>query len=289
MSFGLVQVPVNLYSAVRSEDISFDLLDKRNFAPIGYKKINKKTGKEVTKEDVVKGYEYEKGEYVLITDEDFRQANPKATQTVEILAFVKADSLEPFYFDNPYYLEPGKRGEKGYVLLRDVLNDTGRVAIGHVVIRTKEHLAALFPVGHMLVLNTLRWQNEIRDSSELEIPKSAGVSDKERQMAKQLVQGMEQEWKPDKFKDTYRDDLMARIKARIKAGEIHNVAEENEPAKAPRTAQVIDLAAMLRRSLEDKAAKPSGKKEEHAPRRQAATEKRPATKRAKSSHRRRAA
>lgn len=289
VSFGLVQVPVNLYPAVRSEDISFDLLDKRNFAPIGYKKINKKTGREVTKDDIVKGYEYEKGEYVLVTDADFRQANPKATQTVEILSFVKADSLEPFYFDTPYYLEPGKRGEKGYVLLRDVLKDTGRVAIGHVVIRTKEHLAALFPVGHMLVLNTLRWENEIRDRSELEIPKSAGVSDKERQMAKQLIEGMEQEWKPEKFKDTYRDDLMARIKAGIKAGEIHTVSEEQEPAKAPRTAQVIDLAAMLRRSLEGKAAKPGGKKGEHASRRLAATEKRPATKRAKSSHRRRAA
>jgi DNA end-binding protein Ku len=259
VSFGLVQVPVNLYSAVKSEDISFDMLDKRNFAPVGYKKVNKKTGKEVTKEDIVKGYEYEKGEYVVITDEDFKQANPKATQTVEILSFVKAESIAPFYFDTPYYLEPGKRGEKGYVLLREVLKDTGRVAVGHVVIRTKEHLAAVMPVGDMLVLNTLRWHNEVRSSEELEIPKSAGITDKERHMAKQLVEGMEGEWKPEKFKDTYRDDLMARIKERIKAGEIHTVPEGEEPAEAPRGAEVIDLAAMLKRSLEGKGHKSDDK------------------------------
>lgn len=288
VSFGLVQVPVNLYSAVKSEDISFDMLDKRNFAPIGYKKVNKKTGKEVAKDDIVKGYEYEKGEYVVITDEDFKQANPKATQTVEILAFVKAEEVEPFYFDTPYYLEPGKRGEKGYVLLRDVLKDTGRVAVGHVVIRTKEHLAAVMPVGDMLVLNTLRWHNEVRSRDELDIPKSAGVSDKERHMAKQLVEGMEQDWKPKEFKDTYRDDLMARIKERIKAGQIHTVPEgEEEPAEAPRSAEVIDLAAMLRRSLEGK----GPKKEEHARKQpqRAGTHRSAVTKRASTHRRKRAA
>ena len=289
VSFGLVQVPVNLYSAVKTEDISFDMLDKRNFSPIGYKKVNKKTGKEVTKEDIVKGYEYEKGEYVVITDEDFKQANPKATQTVEILSFVKAESVEPFYFDTPYYLEPGKRGEKGYVLLRDILRDTNRVAVGHVVIRTKEHLAAIVPVGNMLVLNTLRWHSEIRSSEELDIPKSAGVTDKERHMAKQLAEGMEQEWKPEKFKDTYRDDLMARIKERIKAGQTHTVPEgEEETVAAPRSAEVIDLAAMLKRSLEGKAQK-SGEKEPEHKQRRAAVHKGSSTKRAATHRRKRAA
>jgi DNA end-binding protein Ku len=291
LSFGLVNVPVNLYSAARSEDISFDMLDKRNFAPIGYKKVNKKTGKEVDKANIVKGYEYEKGEYVLITDEDFKQANPKATQTVEILSFIKAADLEPLYLDTPYYLEPGKRGEKGYVLLRDVLKETGRIAIGHVVIRTKEHLAAVLPVGDMLVLNTLRWHDEIRSSEDLEIPKSAGVSGRERHMAKQLVEGMEQDWKPEKFKDTYRDDLMARIKRRIKAGQIHTVPdEEEESAETPRSAEVIDLAAMLRRSLEGKGGKPDDRKEptEKAHRR-AAGHKSVSTKRVTRHHRKRAA
>ncbi|HWI14925.1 MAG TPA: Ku protein, partial [Burkholderiales bacterium] len=204
--------------------------------------------------------------------------------------FIKAETLEPYYLDTPYYLEPGKRGEKGYVLLRDILKETGRIAIGHVVIRTREHLAALLPVGNLLVLNTLRWHNEIRDASDLEIPKSAGVTARERDMAKQLVEGMKQEWKAEKFKDTYRDDLMARIKERVKAGQIHTVPEEEAPAEQPHTAEVIDLAAMLRRSLQNKSGKADDKEPETEakPQRRAAASKSASSKRA-TRHRRRAA
>src|ERR1044072_8654448 len=146
ISFGLVHVPVSLYPASRSEGISFDMVDKRDFAPVGYKRYNKRTGKEVERENIVKGYEYEKGEYVVVTDEDFKQANVEATQTVDIVAFVNAAAVAPYYFDTPYYLEPGKRGEKGYALLREILLRTGRVAIANVVIRSRQHLAAVIPV-----------------------------------------------------------------------------------------------------------------------------------------------
>ena len=271
ISFGLVHVPVSLYPATRNEGVSFDMLDKRDFSPVGYKRYNKKTGDEVSWGDIVKGYEYEEGQYVVVTDEDFRQANVKATQTVEIVSFVEAGAVAPYYFETPYYLEPGKRGEKGYALLRDVLARTGRVGIAQVVIRSRQHLAALLPVERMLVLNTLRYADEIRDAKELAFPgagKAAGISEKELQMAERLVDDMSETWEPERYKDTYRDDLMARIEQKIKSGETHVVtAEGEEPAAAAPTAEVIDLAALLRRSLEQKG---RAKTEESTQRRAAA-------------------
>src|SRR5919206_1031234 len=162
ISFGLVHIPVSLYPASRSEGLSFDMIDKRDFAPVGYKRYNKRTGEEISRENIVKGYEYEKGEYVVVTDEDFKQANVEATQTVDIVAFVDAAAVAPYYFDAPYYLEPGKRGEKGYTLLREVLRETERIAVANVVIRSRQHLAALVPLERVLVLNTLRFAHEIR-------------------------------------------------------------------------------------------------------------------------------
>jgi len=256
ISFGLVHVPVSLYPATRSEGMSFDMLDKRDFAPVGYKRYNKRSGEEVQWNDIVKGYEYEQGQYVVVGEEDFRQANVKATQTVEILSFVGADAVAPYYFETPYYLEPGKRGEKGYALLRDVLVRTKRIGIAQVVIRSRQHLAALLPVDRMLVLNTLRYANEIRDAKELTFPeagKAAGISDRELQMGERLVEDMTDEWNPAGYKDTYHDDLMKRIEAKIKSGQTHVVTPEGEePAAAPQSAEVIDLAALLRRSLEKK-------------------------------------
>lgn len=255
ISFGLVHVPVSLYPASRSEGISFDMIDKRDFSPVGYKRYNKRTGEEIDRENIVKGYEYEKGEYVVITDEDFKQANVKATQTVDIVAFVDAASVAPYYYDAPYYLEPGKRGEKGYALLREVLKRTGRIGIANVVIRSRQHLAALIPVDRMLVMNTLRWANEIRSVEELDLP-AAGkgeVSDKELAMAQRLVDDMTEKWKPEQFKDTYTDDLMVRIDKRVKAGETHAVTPASEDEAEPRRgAEVIDLVSMLRRSLDKK-------------------------------------
>ena len=255
ISFGLVHVPVSLYPASRSEGLSFDMIDKRDFAPIGYKRYNKRTGEEISRENIVKGYEYSKGEYVIITDEDFKQANVEATQTVEIVAFVDAADVAPYFYEAPYYLEPGKRGEKGYSLLREVLKRTGRIGIANVVIRSRQHLAAVIPVDRVLVLNTLRWSNEIRSMADLTLPESgmAGVSEKELAMAERLVEDMAADWEPEQYKDTYTDDLMARIEQRIKAGETHVITPASEEGAEPRSgAQVIDLVSMLRRSLEKK-------------------------------------
>jgi DNA end-binding protein Ku len=255
ISFGLVHVPVSLYPASRSEGISFDMIDKRDFSPVGYKRYNKRTGEEIERENIVKGYEYEKGEYVVITDEDFKQANVQATQTVDIVAFVDAASVAPYYYDTPYYLEPGKRGEKGYVLLREVLRRTGRIGIANVVIRSRQHLAALIPVGRMLVLDTLRWANEIRSMADLNLPEEGQgeLSDKELAMAARLVDDMTEKWQPEQYKDTYSDDLMKRIERRIEAGETHAItAVSADEAEPKRGAEVIDLVSLLRRSLDKK-------------------------------------
>ena len=255
ISFGLVHVPVSLYPASRSEGVSFDMIDKRDFSPIGYKRYNKNTGEEISRENIVKGYEYQKGQYVIITDEDFKQANVKATQTVEIMAFVHAAAVAPYYYDTPYYLEPGKRGEKGYTLLREVLKRTGRIAIANVVIRSRQHLAAVIPVDRMLLMNTLRWQNEIRSIADLSLPAEGHgeLSDKELAMAERLVEDMAEEWNPKQYRDTYSEDLMARIEQRIRAGHTHVITPAGEEKGEPRRgAEVIDLVSMLRRSLDSK-------------------------------------
>lgn len=255
ISFGLVHVPVSLYPASKSEGISFDMIDKRDFAPVGYKRYNKSTGDEIQRENIVKGYEYEKGEYVVITDEDFKQANVKATQTVEIVAFVDAASVAPYYYDTPYYLEPGKRGEKGYTLLREVLRRSGRIGIANVVIRSRQHLAALIPVDRMLVMNTLRFANEIRSMAELALPETGegDLRENELTMGERLVDDMTEKWAPEQYKDTYSDDLLKRIEQRIAAGETHAVTPTSDEQAEPRKgAEVIDLVSLLRRSLDKK-------------------------------------
>jgi DNA end-binding protein Ku len=255
ISFGLVHVPVSLYPASRSEGISFDMIDKRDFSPVGYRRYNKRTGEEISRENIVKGYEYEKGEYVVVTEEDFKQANVEATQTVDIVAFVDAASVAPYYYDTPYYLEPGKRGEKGYTLLREVLRKTGRVGIANVVIRSKQHLAALIPLERMLLMNTLRFANEIRSMDDLNLPAEGrgGVNDKEIAMAERLVDDMTEKWKPEQFKDTYTSDLMAQIEKKIASGDTHALTPPSEDAAEPRKgADVIDLVSLLRKSLDKK-------------------------------------
>jgi DNA end-binding protein Ku len=271
ISFGLVHIPVSLYPASRSERLSFDMIDKRDFSPIGYKRYNKRTGEDISMDNIVKGYEYEKGEYVVVSDEDFKQANVEATQTVDIVAFVDAASVAPYYYDTPYYLEPGKRGEKGYTLLREVLRKTGRVGIANVVIRSKQHLAALIPLERMLLMNTLRFANEIRPASELDLPAEGlnGVSEKELAMAERLVDDMTDTWKPEQFKDTYTADLMAQIEKKIGSGETHTLtkASGESGAEPRRGADVIDLVSLLRKSL-DKKGKPADAEEAEEPRAQ---------------------
>src|SRR3954467_12772838 len=215
ISFGLVNVPVELYSAQkRSAEIDLTMLDKRDMAPVGYKRVNKSTGKEVPWEDVVKGYEYKDDKYVVLSEEDFRRANPEATKTVDILAFVDLKDIAPQYFDTPYYLSPGKRGEKAYALLRDALAKAGKAGIASVVIRTKQYLAALVAQEDALLLNTLRYDAELKSAKDLEIPeklKGVRVSSKELDMALRLVDDMADEWDPAKYHDTYHEDLLERI------------------------------------------------------------------------------
>ena len=212
--FGLVHIPVSLYPAGESNELSFTMLDRRDLQPVGYKRYNKSTGDEVPFDQIVKGYEYDEGRFVTLEKEDFKRANVEASQTVDIIGFVDAKDIPPYYFESPYYLAPGKHGEKGYALLREVLERTGKVAIATVVIRTRQHLAVLYPRDNLLVLNTLRYRNELRDADGIKAPadlKDAKVKPNELNMAERLIDDMEMKWKPDEYHDTYRDDLLKMI------------------------------------------------------------------------------
>ncbi|HZN45660.1 MAG TPA: Ku protein [Nitrospiraceae bacterium] len=281
ISFGLVNIPVVLYSAENRNSFDLTMLDRRNMKPVGFKRYNKETGKEVAWDDIVKGYEYEKERYVVLTDEDFKRANVEATQTVDIAAFVDAEEVAPPYFETPYYLAPDKRGEKGYALLRETLKATNKMAIATVVIRTRQYPAALIPSGNVIVLNTLRYKNELKPAKDLEVPagnlKASGVSPREVEMAKKLVDEMTDQWKPDKYRDTYHEDLMKLIDKRIKAGktEVITESEADEKEEKPAKGKVIDLMALLKRSVQAKEqsaspAKRSSRKQERHPRRKSA-------------------
>jgi len=253
ISFGLVHIPVELYSAVKQNEFDFTMLDRRNLAPVGYRRVNKETGEEVPWEDIVKGYEYEEGRYVVLSEEDLRLANAKATQTIDITGFIDTDSIPPTYFDTPYYLAPGKQGDKGYALLREALKRTDKVAIANIVIHTKQHLAALMSTDSLLILNTLRYTAEIRPTDELDVPshnlKSIGINEKEIGMALRLVEEMSEKWTPDHYRDTYREDILAQIKKKVKAGQTQKITEAEEVDTKQSSADVIDLMALLKRSI----------------------------------------
>ncbi|KWF36696.1 DNA-binding protein [Burkholderia diffusa] len=252
ISFGLVHVPVQLFPATRTVKPSFRLLDKRSMDPVGYRQINKRTGKEVTREDIVRGYEYEKERYVVLTDDEIRAANPESTQTVDILTFVDEDAVSFLYLDTPYYLVPDRKGEKVYALLRDALKDSGKIGIALVVMRDRQHLGALIPVGPLLALDTLRWQEELRPLDELSVPavdaKGAGVTARELGMAKKLIDDMAGKWTPDEYHDTFRDDILELVERKVRAGKIEEI--EERPAQTTRAAaNVVDLTELLKRSL----------------------------------------
>jgi DNA end-binding protein Ku len=264
ISFGLVNVPVELHSAKkRSTELDMTMLDKRDLAPVGYRRVNKSTGKEVPWGDVVKGYEYQDDKYVVLSEEDFRRANPEAAKTVDIQAFVELAEIPPMYFETPYYLIPGKRGEKAYALLRETLKKAGKAGIATVVIRTRQYLAALIAEDEVMVLNTLRYHDELKDPSDLKIP-GGKTSAKELDMAMRLVEDMADDWKPEKFKDTFREDLLQRIEEKVKAGQTEEITEPEKQRKAEKGADVIDLMSLLRKSVEQKGkpkpAKRAGKK-----------------------------
>jgi DNA end-binding protein Ku len=249
---------VSLHTAARAHELDLDLLDKRDFAPVGYQRYNKSTGKVVQWDDVVKGYEYEKGEYVVLTDEDFRRANVEASRTIDIQAFVARDAIAPYYFDTPYFLVPDKNGERVYSLLREALEQSQKLAVATFVLRSRQHVAALMPVDRVIVLNTLRYQEEIQphpDVAAAVAKKANGTSGRELDMALKLVEEMSETWKPQAFTDTYRDDLMKRIEQKVKAGQTHTLTEPEAEATETRATgggKVVDLMSLLERSLAQK-------------------------------------
>lgn len=263
ISFGLVNVPVELHSAQkrasnRSGDLDLAMLDRRDLSPVGFKRVNKASGEEVPWAEVVKGYEYQDGKYVVLGEEDFRRANPEASRTVDIVAFVAMKNVAPQYYETPYYLAPGKRGAKAYALLRETLKKAGKAGIATVVIRTRQHLAALFPQDDILVLNTLRYADELKKPSSLEVP-GAKLSAKELDMALRLVEDMSAAWQPETFHDTYREDILKRVEQKIKAGETEHIPESEETTER-KGGEVIDLMSLLKRSIAKKPEKRTARK-----------------------------
>jgi DNA end-binding protein Ku len=257
ISFGLVHIPIGLYPAASESGIDFDWLDKRSMDPVGYKRINKRTGKEVTKENIVKGVKVEGDEYVLLTDDEIKAAYPRTTQTIEIESFVKASEIPLLLFDRPYYLEPQGKGEKVYVLLREAMLAADVVGIARVVLHTKEHLAALIPSETTLVLHTLRWSGDVRDTKELNLPSEGrkALKDTDLKMAKQLIADMTDKWRPDAYEDRFTQAIHSLVAKRQKAG----TTEKVEPMEdgAPSASNVIDLTALLAKSLQGKSSTPS--------------------------------
>ncbi|CRM20238.1 putative DNA repair protein YkoV [Pseudomonas sp. 31 R 17] len=264
ISFGLVHIPVSLVSATSTQGVDFDWLDKRSMDPVGYKRINKATGKEINKENIVKGVAYEKGRYVVLSEEEIRSAHPKSTQTIEIIAFVASDQIPLQNIDTPYFLAPDKRGGKVYALLRETLKKTGKVALANVVLHTKQHLAALMPLESALVLVMLRWPAEVRSLDELELGSDVikpTLAKGELDMAKRLVQDMSADWQPEEYRDSFQEKIMALVEKKAKAGKIEDV-ESTEGSEERKSADVIDLTELLKRSLAGKPAakKPAAKK-----------------------------
>lgn len=270
ISFGLLNVPVTLYSAENKTDIHFRMIDSRNCSRVRYERVNEDTGEEVPWDKIVKGFEYDKGSYVVIEPEDLKQIMPEATQSVDLETFVDADQVDPMYFDKPYYLVPQKKYEKGYVLLREALKKSHTVGIAKVVIRTRGYLAAVLPHNHALVLNLIRYPEELRSESEFDLPEGQRsdyrISDRELTMSQQLIESMTSAWNPEEFHNDYRDKMMAYIEEKIAAIEDQKPekSEKSEEPEKVSATNVVDMMDVLKKSIaETKGNEPdrnSGKK-----------------------------
>ena len=247
ISFGLVNIPIALYPATRREEFKFRLLRKSDLSPVNYKRVAEKDGKEVPWDQIVKGYEYEKGKYVVLKDEDFERVDLEATQTVDIQDFVDLDEIDPIFFYKPYYLEPQKGGDKAYALLRDALKDIKKVGIAKVVIKTRQYLAGVKPEDGALVLELMHFADELADTGKLHLPKKVEVGKREMKMAKSLIDSMSAKWNPEKYHDDYREALMEVIEEKVEAG---GKEIEEKPKPKPKPTKVIDLVSVLQKSLE---------------------------------------
>ena len=247
INFGLVTIPVKLFTAVRTNDLRFNFLHKKDEGRIYNERHCTVCGEKVEYADLVRGYEYEKGRYVTVTDDDLKAVRPEATQSVQIVEFVELDQINPMYFDTPYYLEPEKKGRHAYALLRDALIDSKKVAIARVVIRSREHIAAVKPNGEALVLELMHFEDELVDQSGFDFPAlSEKVAEGERKIAKMLIDTMSaEEFKPDEFHDKYKEDVLAMIEARANGEEI-----EAPEIRKPQATNVVNLMDVLQRSLE---------------------------------------
>jgi DNA end-binding protein Ku len=249
ISFGLLQIPISLHTAEKSNDLRFHQLDRHDMAPIRYQRVNENTGKPVEWKDIVRGYEYAPGEYVVIEDEDLAAANVEATQTIDLQDFVDVKAILPTFFERPYYVAPGKRAEKAYALFRDALDRKKVVAVGTVVIRTRQHLCALFPQKDVLILELLRFAHDLRGTAGLPLPKErlakARVSSRELAMAEELIESMRSDWAPAKYRDQYHDDLLALIERKAKTGKV-----EAPTRRAVPRGNVVDLMKLLRKSVQ---------------------------------------
>jgi DNA end-binding protein Ku len=262
ISFGLLQIPVLLYPAERrAEEIHFRQLDKHDLAPIRYERINSSTGKPVEWKDIVRGFEYEPDTFVVLEPEDLKNANVKATQTIDIQDFVRADDIDPAFFETPYYVAPQKRAAKAYVLLREALKKKNAVAIATFVLRTREHLVALMPVGDAIMLEVLRFGHELRAPKEMHLPatKEASIGDRELAMAEQLIEGMMSDWEPAKYRDHFYADVMKMVEEKAKTG---TFKAKGEQARGEAAMDVVDLLDLLKKSVAEKgkAHKPGPKK-----------------------------
>lgn len=284
ISFGLVHVPVALYPASSEIGIDFDWLDKRSMDPVGYKRVNKKTGKEITRENIVKGVKVEGGDYVVLSEDAIKAAYPKTTQTIEIESFVHAADIPFTQLEKPYYLEPIAKGEKVYALLREAMLEAGVIGIARVVMHTKEYLAALVPTGPGLVMNTLRWQEEIRPWTDLKLPPAGkgALKAPELDMAKQLIGSMTHKWDGDAYSDKFTKSIHALVAKRVESGATAKV-EAMEESASEETSNVVDLTALLRQSLGKKttsAKPPPAETNKAAPAKRPVAKKAPARKRA---------
>jgi DNA end-binding protein Ku len=258
LSFGLVNIGVELYTMETSESLNLDMLDKRDMGRIGYQKYNKTTGELVTSKDIVKGYAVAKNKYVVLSDEDLKSANPKATRTIDVIGFVPTDDIGRIYYARPHLVGPSQGSGKAYRLLYDVLEKTEQVALARIVMHTKEHTAALYPHDDALVLQLLRYDRDLRSAKDLdiELPDAGAVRAAEYDMAAKLVETMAMEWDPSQFEDTFRDDLMKMITARARKG----TKETLEPPRAEKDeTPVLDLMAALKRSLNEEKNEKNGK------------------------------